>query len=100
MADQTDDEAAAEQRHFEDTCEAFRDYMTYHVSNGAAPRTLLVPPPRDSLQRQLGVNHVRRMGFLTLPKEHRHMLERVGYKVKLAAVDAAIRRWAREVLAE
>ena len=41
---------------------------------------------------QLSANHARRMAFLQLPKESKLMLEALGYREKLEAVDEGIRR--------
>ncbi|KAJ9094688.1 hypothetical protein QFC21_005845 [Naganishia friedmannii] len=62
--------AEKELEYFRNTLRSYDDYARYHLS----------------------ANHARRMGFLTLPKEQRAMLVKLGYRDKLDAVDEGIRR--------
>jgi hypothetical protein len=68
---------------------------TMYVSNSSSSSHLSIPCEVDTLHfphLQLSANHSRRMGFLTLPKEQRAMLVKLGYRDKLDAVDEGIRR--------
>ncbi|WVR08449.1 hypothetical protein IAU60_005504 [Kwoniella sp. DSM 27419] len=61
---------AEEIAHWQAVKRAFDGYMRYHLS----------------------ANHSRRMAFLSLPKESKEMLNGIGYREKLDAVDEGIRR--------
>jgi hypothetical protein len=90
------EDVAAEQKYFEETYEACRDYMTYHVSHSRIDRVrgcgCSCNKQFHTMSRQLSANHLRRMNFLTLPKDQRDLLINVGFKDKLDAVDEGIRR--------
>jgi hypothetical protein len=90
------EDVAAEQKYFEETYEACGDYMTYHVSPSSIDLVREYGWSRNkrfhSMCPQLSANHLRRMNFLTLPKDQRDLLINVGFKDKLDAVDEGIRR--------
>ncbi|KAJ9115859.1 hypothetical protein QFC22_005001 [Naganishia vaughanmartiniae] len=85
--------AEKELEYFRNTLKSFDDYARYHASS-----TFLASLPFKQLTSlhaphlQLSANHARRMGFLTLPKDQRAMLVKLGYRDKLDAVDEGIRR--------
>ncbi len=64
------DQDAAERSYFEKAQASFDGYARFHLE----------------------ANQRKRMGFLTLPKDHRTLLRNIGYAEKLEAVDEAIRQ--------
>lgn len=81
-------EAEEEQIHFQNVIAAFQRYAPFTVS-------AFVCAPHQNISdtfnhRQLASNNRRRKDVFTLPREDQTLLEQLGYKRKLAAVDDAI----------
>jgi hypothetical protein len=79
--------ADEEQIHFQNVITAFQRYAPYTVS--ALVRAHVQHSPLTQ-HRQLAGNNRRRKDVFTLPREDQALLEQLGYKRKLAAVDDAI----------
>ena len=79
-----------EQAHWASVARTYDGYMRYHVR---APR----PARKRRADVQLSANHARRMSFLSLRKEDKALLDEIGFREKLDAVDEGIRRSALQV---
>lgn len=79
-------EAGEEQIHFQKVITAFQRYAPFTVSAFICAYVQLFPLNNQ----QLAGNNRRRKDVFTLPREDQALLEQLGYKRKLAAVDDAI----------